>query len=285
MAVLNYTPAKQAWTKERIVELIQAKAVDGYCKSTDVGMSCTTMARRLFGSFKNALIESGVKLWSDRPKPAHCNVDGCDSPIRSSRSEYCELHYYRLRRNGTLTNKDGSDYINPSMHCVYCNKPTNIHTKYCSQSCNIRHLRQSPIVKQCSYCKASFDPRTYGKGSKANCCSKECLRLFDRQKAKEYRLADPERYKHRERAAEYKRKSLKRAVAYEDIDRALVFARDNYICQLCFEPVDMQAKWPDRFFATLDHIKPLSKGGSHTYSNVQTAHLKCNCINGNRVTG
>lgn len=32
-----------------------------------------------------------------------CTADGCDKPIRSSRSPWCEMHYYRLRRKGTLT--------------------------------------------------------------------------------------------------------------------------------------------------------------------------------------
>ena len=31
-----------------------------------------------------------------------CSVAGCDKPRRSSGSEYCETHYYRLRRNGTM---------------------------------------------------------------------------------------------------------------------------------------------------------------------------------------
>lgn len=31
-----------------------------------------------------------------------CSVLGCDRPPRSSTSPHCEVHYYRLRRNGTL---------------------------------------------------------------------------------------------------------------------------------------------------------------------------------------
>ena len=31
-----------------------------------------------------------------------CTVSGCDNPARSTRNLYCEKHYYRIRRNGTL---------------------------------------------------------------------------------------------------------------------------------------------------------------------------------------
>jgi 5-methylcytosine-specific restriction endonuclease McrA len=282
MAVLNYTLASQAWTKEKVIELIRLKSVDGYCKSTDVGMSCTTSAKRLFGSFKSALEVAGVKIWSDKPKHQHCIVDGCNIAPRSSRAEYCETHYYRLRRNGSTKIKNGSDYINPSLECLYCKAVTGLNKRFCSDSCCTRHSRQSKIVKNCAHCNVEFDPRAFGKSSNRITCSDVCSNLYINEQNKKLRLKSIERYSLRERAAEYKRKSLKRAVAYEEIDRLKVFERDGFICQLCNEPIDRNARWPNKLFATLDHIKPLSKGGSHTYSNVQTAHLKCNCIKGNK---
>lgn len=54
-----------------------------------------------------------------------------------------------------------------------------------------------------------------------------------------------------------------------------VFARDNYTCRLCGEPVDMDSEDP-ALQPTLDHIVPLSKGGQHAWSNVQLAHHICN---------
>lgn len=33
---------------------------------------------------------------------SRCSVGGCDRPARSGTSPYCEMHYYRLRRNGSL---------------------------------------------------------------------------------------------------------------------------------------------------------------------------------------
>ena len=36
------------------------------------------------------------------PTRTKCSVDECDRKPRSRVAEYCEMHYYRLRRNGTL---------------------------------------------------------------------------------------------------------------------------------------------------------------------------------------
>jgi 5-methylcytosine-specific restriction endonuclease McrA len=33
---------------------------------------------------------------------------------------------------------------------------------------------------------------------------------------------------------------------------------------------------------SLDHIVPVSLGGTHTWANVQLAHLRCNVSKGNR---
>jgi 5-methylcytosine-specific restriction endonuclease McrA len=51
------------------------------------------------------------------------------------------------------------------------------------------------------------------------------------------------------------------------------------ICQICGKPVDdtdIEHGHIKRLYPTIDHIIPLSKGGSHTWSNVQLAHMSCN---------
>jgi hypothetical protein len=67
-------------------------------------------------------------------------------------------------------------------------------------------------------------------------------------------------------------------VENEYISKWQVFERDEWICGLCHEPVDRQAKWPAWGFPSIDHIVPLAVGGPHTYANVQCAHLGCNLL-------
>jgi hypothetical protein len=56
-----------------------------------------------------------------------------------------------------------------------------------------------------------------------------------------------------------------------------IFERDGWICQICREPVDRTIRHPDPKSASLDHIVPIVKRGLHVRSNVQLAHLGCNC--------
>lgn len=65
----------------------------------------------------------------------------------------------------------------------------------------------------------------------------------------------------------------------ESITLRLLICRDKGICQICGKPVDMadiKNGHIGRHYPTLDHIIPLSKGGSHTWDNVQLAHMGCN---------
>lgn len=62
-----------------------------------------------------------------------------------------------------------------------------------------------------------------------------------------------------------------------------IIDRDGTDCALCFEPVDFSLKWPAPFSKSLDHILPISRGGSHTLANCQIAHLRCNISKGARV--
>lgn len=56
-----------------------------------------------------------------------------------------------------------------------------------------------------------------------------------------------------------------------------IWERDEGICQLCGDPVQIGDH-------SLDHIVPIARGGTHEPSNVQLAHPRCNSSKGARVT-
>ena len=55
--------------------------------------------------------------------------------------------------------------------------------------------------------------------------------------------------------------------------RAFIYERDGHQCVKCGATEEL----------TLDHIKPWSKGGENTVSNLQTMCRRCNCAKGNRM--
>jgi len=155
----------------------------------------------------------------------------------------------------------------------------------------------------CDQCGEVFDsPR-----SNTMYCSKVCgHRAYNEQRKKDGRLqgvrsklkdkqtawSTQSRLKHGSSRKRYpdvatkhdtKRRLIIASATVEAVDRKRVFERDNWTCQLCKQPVDSAIAWPDPMAGSLDHVVPVSKGGEHSMSNTQLAHLKCNLSKGNRV--
>jgi len=96
-----------------------------------------------------------------------------------------------------------------------------------------------------------------------------------------WRLANRE--KERERLRRWKaanldkvhaeRASRRGATRTEKIDPVTIYNRDNGRCHICRRQVSAA-----RFH--LDHLVPLSRGGTHTEDNVSIAHPRCNLRRG-----
>lgn len=95
-----------------------------------------------------------------------------------------------------------------------------------------------------------------------------------------YRLRNPDKMaaqnkkwrvenKDRSVALANRRRGLKHTTQSEVVSRREVYERDEATCGICGTHVD----WEDFH---VDHIVPLSRGGTHTYDNVQCAHAECN---------
>lgn len=59
------------------------------------------------------------------------------------------------------------------------------------------------------------------------------------------------------------------------IKRQLINSK-GAICGICGKPIE------DMKDCTIDHIRPLSKGGQTTLENCQLAHFKCNLLKGDK---
>lgn len=125
------------------------------------------------------------------------------------------------------------------------------------------------VEKVCKYCGNHF--MTQYKKSKVFCCE-ECAEKHSRYMNK---LAEKRR--------KGKITSLDRLD--NDITLPLLFKRDKGICKICgglCDYNDYEIKDDTIIvgnnYPSIDHIKPISKGGSHTWDNVQLSHKLCNSI-------
>lgn len=113
--------------------------------------------------------------------------------------------------------------------------------------------------RACEHCGEEFQPDR----TNQIYCTRRCRRLADGDGS------------HVKRARRY-------GVAYDrGITMALLAKRDGMTCRICGKECDpSDRRWgeygPD--YPTIDHIVPLSKGGSHTWDNVQMACAECNCV-------
>jgi 5-methylcytosine-specific restriction endonuclease McrA len=121
---------------------------------------------------------------------------------------------------------------------------------------------------------AEMAARLAGQKWKCAQCAAEYEPTHDRQKYCSDRCQNRYRHINRTKPGQYRG---------ELIALCDVYRRDEGKCQLCGDPVDLSIRWPDPLSASLDHVVPQSKGGPHTFSNVQLAHLSCNSRKHNRT--
>ncbi|QXC61616.1 HNH endonuclease [Aquihabitans sp. G128] len=100
-----------------------------------------------------------------------------------------------------------------------------------------------------------------------------------------YRRRSEQRARINASTAAHARRVRLDAATIERFDPLEIFERDEWICQLCDEPVDRALKHPDPLGASLDHVLPLAAGGGHSRANTQLAHWICNVRKGARTPG
>lgn len=182
--------------------------------------------------------------------------------------------------------------------------------KWCSDSCRVRtfyernpdRLTARRARRRRDRCAVYFEPcDVCGKlrawryrRQVARACSPDCERAANaararreyvehadrvRQRRSALRRSDPAMFR---RIADRRRAALV-GVEAEDFDRVEIFERDGWTCGLCRRPIDRWRSMPDVMAASLDHVIPLSLGGSHTRRNSRASHFGCNARRGNRL--
>lgn len=198
----------------------------------------------------------GCKRKSDRPTGGDCQR--CGSPFKMSsrgrRRKFCTLK---------CTVAASAQKRATSGVCGDCAGPCHQLAPRC-KSCASRLKAEEQAAKlagvrrACQWCGVEYQPVAESQAY----CSKSCqnrLKCANRQSW---------------------RRGAERGESVRLID---VYQRDGGKCGVCGLAVDLSLKWPAPQCATLDHVVPISKGGPHTFSNIQVAHLACNASKNDAV--
>lgn len=149
--------------------------------------------------------------------------------------------------------------------CTRCQRTYELSPLYWHRDSN----RADGYDKQCKECKAERRRDLYSRNADAE---KALVSKWRRENKDRHRAQHSTR-----RARKYDNGPV------ETISYLLVFERCNGVCMLCLVDVEQFVSFPDPMAGTIDHILPLSRGGTHTYDNVQLAHSICNSRKGNRI--
>lgn len=133
----------------------------------------------------------------------------------------------------------------------------------------------------CSWCNKIFTIKEYeDKEGKVNVntlthCSSTCIKAEARAKKKQNQ---------RDLHGKHRLRAIKYGVRFEKgISLKKLIQRDGMVCSLCgglcsWDDVDKGICGPT--YPSIDHIVPMSRGGEHSWNNVQVAHRSCNTMKG-----
>lgn len=208
-----------------------------------------------------------------------CSVEGCES-LQKARG-WCNSHWVRWKRYGGPLARRRGEVVDRKRICPGCgsDKPISDYSKSdggrckpCAAALRREWRRSNPelVTRRpkfptvCDNCGAVFD----GDKRRNRYCSADCFTAY-KNKAN---------WKHVQ-----KRRARLKGVLIEVFDSSEIYERDDWTCLLCSEQIESWRRAPDPLAPSIDHIVPISRGGTHERANVQAAHLGCNSRKGARI--
>ena len=203
---------------------------------------------------------------------------------KTKKCAYCQQLFWPRNKKG-----------NRFSYCDFClKKVKGLHKK------GIK-LKDFLDDRECAWCFKFFKP----KSNRSKGCSKHCTMSFNdyrRRTGMEIRcsvliicdcgnLVGSKFKKCSSCFLENRSKSMQRRLVAErqgdnGIHWSVVGERDDWVCHLCGGEVLKKAGTAyEPFGATVDHLIPIAKDGTHTWGNVALAHRRCNVVRGANELG
>ena len=206
---------------------------------------------------------------------AACEIDDCKA-VQVARG-WCSKHYTRWERHGSPTARVRGEVVDGKRICPWCgeDKPLEEMGKSYCLECQAdrkvarglatpKDLHPTGELARCVVCDDWF----YADDRNTRCCSRSCTRE-DKIGADKLRAA--------------LQRQTNTGLPTERFPSVEIYERDGWVCGICGTAIDRTISWPDRMSASIDHIIPVSRGGSHVKENVQASHLRCNISKSNKM--
>lgn len=227
---------------------------------------------------------------------------------RFRHSEEWARQYIHEKTDGRLEYKSG--YVNMDSHiiatCTHCGAeqersmvsfrlgkhPVCIFCKFGLQKRN-KGQTEKARLKEAEKQKRQIEKETAklvraGRGKQLSfgfCACGEMLQSFDGHKGRTCPVCRKRAENQRKEIK--RRKKVSRVIVDKNITLEALYRRDKGICHICGGQCDLEDK-EDRgnvivcgnMYPSIDHIKPLAKGGLHSWDNVKLAHRICNSLKG-----
>ena len=260
-------------------------------------LRCPTCARaRARIASREKQRETRHKERSERPN-TNCEKCGVPIPSTSSRNrKYCDLcRRIRIQETGNEANRRYTerhrDRINASRREYYTNNPEAREEKNRRERARInKKLTEDPNYRKHRNTQArEYQRRALLDSKKRAAKNAYALKKYHEKKQDED-WAEKKRIN--QRAARRKRRAspelraidnekMKERRANRKFVRGRLFSlaiRQNGLCNICKKP--LYEKYEENH---VDHIIPISKGGTHDESNLQAVHGQCNMNKGTKI--
>ena len=193
--------------------------------------------------------------------PINKKCSFCGENFRTHKTSYTLQKY--CSNNCRMKAHQINNKINVYKDCQYCGGEFIVGKRknFCSDKCRINYKKLEKIrsrkLKKCYYCEK------WRYGFRGKYCTEECRRKANRIKDE---LRKSERLK----------RARSNGPFDADIDIYKLIERDGGRCYLCGDDVLFSYHYNDPKYPTIEHVLPISKGGSHSWDNVKVACRECN---------
>lgn len=261
---------------KNLCECFNSRSLDGY--DYDHGLKCqhTPLEYMFLGIFnphfsnkRRSTFYRYLRPYVDARTCGHCGKNFIGVPgVNSHDRTFCSEECSKLSR------------FKPCK-CKVCGKifDSQNSSMFCSLRCSGIARSKSNKAKRkfyvCEKCGKKFSRRLRrDNGSSNKYCSRECAGTGEIGNRKTKR--NPLHGSARHRAKYF-------GVEYENFNTIKIFDIDGWRCRICGRKLNPEDRGTTKKYAPeIDHIVPLSRGGSHTPDNIQSACRRCNLAKSNQ---